>query len=93
MAHSFGFSSSSFDNWWGRANGQQYTAVTEQKLFPNGVTYTTITVPLVRDWARTYFNCSTLPGLPLENSSGSGGHPKKDCLLGRPCSVLHGKQV
>lgn len=29
-------------------------------------------MPKVRDFARDYYNCPTLPGVPLENNGGSG---------------------
>lgn len=35
-------------------------------------TFKTIILPQVRDYARSYFNCPTLAGLPLENGGGSG---------------------
>ena len=80
MTHAFGFGSSHFDNWWDIANNNHFDTVVKNRTFPNGVIYNTIIVPEVVNWARDYYNCPTLPGLPLENNSGGatrGEHPDK----------------
>jgi len=69
MMHSFGFSSALYPRFLD-ANGNTLTGHIK-KVSIAGSTRTVLDIPSLTDKLRTYYGCSTVPGLILENSGGS----------------------
>ncbi len=70
--HLLGFSNYYYTQYR-KANGVAYTAAEILKTQTlGGKNYTVLALPNLVTLARTYFNCTTLLGAPLENDGGSG---------------------
>jgi len=54
------------DKWY-------FTDVTAQATRVDGSKYTELRITAVTSWAKSYFNCPTLSGLPLEDNGDTGG--------------------
>jgi len=76
LMHILGFSSDQFQNYIDPKTGKKYTDVNliQEPRTYNNVTKTInkLSFPTALSAARSYFNCSTLPGIDLEESGGPG---------------------
>lgn len=84
IGHILGFMEHEFDNFFSHSL-QRKLRLDEVvgKSVIDGVTFKTIVMPGVVQYAREYFKCPTLTGLPLEdNGSGKNSHWEKLFLAG-----------
>lgn len=74
FTHILGFSNDLFGYYTDLKTGAKLTNVVGQSTIGGlkSSTYNIITIPDVVNYARSYFNCPTLPGVPLENEGGEG---------------------
>ncbi|EAR98422.1 leishmanolysin family protein (macronuclear) [Tetrahymena thermophila SB210] len=70
MTHVLGFSGSDIANWVD-ANKKPHVNPTVQQTV-RGMKTTFVKTPNVLEFAKKYYGCSTIPGMPLENQGGSG---------------------
>jgi len=70
MTHVLGFSGSDIQ-YWVDANKKAYTAPTTSASI-RGLPTTLLATPNVLAYARTYYACTTLAGMALENQGSSG---------------------
>ena len=72
MTHILGFSPNLFP-YWTKSNGSTYNVNTEilSTVTLRGTTKTWLITPTVQATARLAFNCSTLPGVELEDQGGT----------------------
>lgn len=72
LTHILGFSSSLY-SLYKRPNGStRPIGETTGTTSINGTSYSTIILPGVLEYAKSYFRCSTLTGIPLEDEGGQG---------------------
>jgi len=82
MMHTLGFSSSLYKNFVDSNGNTRKGHIKNVKL--NGKTTTVIDVPPLTDKLRSYYGCSSLPGMYLENNGGdgtAGSHPERKIFL------------
>lgn len=69
LTHALGFSSSSMKNWYNQATKAKYVFSDIYLNFtdPNFGNISKLATPNVLSYARQYYGCPTLDGVPLEN--------------------------
>lgn len=72
LTHILGFSNSLYAFYKRPDGSDRPISETKGTMAINGVTYSTIILPGVLEFARSYFRCATLAGVPLENEGGAG---------------------
>lgn len=72
IAHVLAFHPSLYSEWR-KSNGSTYSSSELYSIGTSrGVTTTTLITPNIRSYARSHFGCSSLDGVELESSGGSG---------------------